>query len=134
MWCNIVLTLRIARRRLAGAERGSRVSQAALDTPCERVRATEHAPRGPFHVLERRHGLAEIVERGAGVPVERLRVTPPHLQREFVLGDVFTGDGPRCWPEFGRRWMVENGFEHVRRQTGDPCGNHYPFLFLRRKC
>ena len=51
-----------------------------------------------------------------------------------LLGDVFTGDGPRCWPEFGRRWMVENGFEHVRRQTGDPCGNHYPFLFLRRKC
>jgi hypothetical protein len=51
-----------------------------------------------------------------------------------MLGDVFTGDGPRCWPEFGRRWMVEDGFEHVRRQTGDPCGNHYPFLFLRRKC
>jgi hypothetical protein len=51
-----------------------------------------------------------------------------------LLGDVFTGSGPRCWPEFGRRWMVENGFEHVRRQTGDPCGNHYPFLFLRRKC
>ena len=37
------------------------------------MRATEHAPRGPFHVLERRHGLAEIVERGTGVPVERLR-------------------------------------------------------------
>ena len=51
-----------------------------------------------------------------------------------LLGDVFTGDGPRCWPEFGRRWMAENNFEHVRRQTGDPCGNHYPFLFLRRKC
>ena len=52
-----------------------------------------------------------------------------------LLGDVFAGgDGPRCWPEFGRRWMAENGFEHVRRQTGDPCGNHYPFLFLRRKC
>ena len=51
-----------------------------------------------------------------------------------LLGDVFTGSGPRCWPEFGRRWMAENGFEHVRRQTGDPCGNHYPFLFLRRKC
>ena len=51
-----------------------------------------------------------------------------------LLGDVFTGGGPRCWPEFGRRWMAENNFEHVRRQTGDPCGNHYPFLFLRRKC
>jgi len=31
------------------------------------VRAAEHAPRDPFHVLERRHGLAEIVERGGGV-------------------------------------------------------------------
>ena len=29
-------------------------------------------------VLERRHGLVEIVERGAGVLVERLRVNPPH--------------------------------------------------------
>ena len=29
--------------------------------------ATEHAPRGPFHLLERRDGLAEIVERGRAV-------------------------------------------------------------------
>ena len=28
--------------------------------------ATKHAPRNPFNVLERRHGLTEIVERGAG--------------------------------------------------------------------
>ena len=27
------------------------------------MRATEHAPSGPFQLLERRHGLAEIVER-----------------------------------------------------------------------
>jgi len=27
------------------------------------VRAAEHAPRGRRHILERRHGLAEIVER-----------------------------------------------------------------------
>ena len=31
------------------------------------MRTPEHAPRDPFRVLERRHGLAEIVERGAGV-------------------------------------------------------------------
>jgi len=30
------------------------------------MRVPEHAPRGPFSVLERRHGLAEIVERRAG--------------------------------------------------------------------
>ena len=31
------------------------------------MRATEHAPRDPFNFLERRHGLAEIVQRGAVV-------------------------------------------------------------------
>ena len=31
------------------------------------MRATQNAPRGPSRVLERRHGLAEIVERGGGV-------------------------------------------------------------------
>ena len=44
------------------------VSQAALNVHCERVRAAEHAPRDPCRVLERRHGFAEIVERGARVP------------------------------------------------------------------
>ena len=44
----------------AGAERGSRVSQFVLNSLCDRV-------RDPFRVLERRHGLVEIVERGAGV-------------------------------------------------------------------
>ena len=39
--------------------------------------ATERAPRGPFDLLERRYGLAKIVERGAGVPVKRPRVSPP---------------------------------------------------------
>ena len=33
------------------------------------MRATEHAPRCPFQLLERRHGLAEIVERGGWVIV-----------------------------------------------------------------
>ena len=35
------------------------------------MRAPEHAPRGTFNLHERRHGLAEIVERGAVVMVER---------------------------------------------------------------
>ena len=85
--------------------------------------------------------------KGCVRPAAILRPAPPFIDNlgrhvkcggvlfiTDLLGDVFTGSGPRCWPEFGRRWMVENGFEHVRRQTGDPCGNHYPFLFLRRKC
>ena len=62
------------RRRFAGTEHGSRELQGNLNPFCERVRATEHAPRGPFDILERRHGLAEVVERGAGVVVERPRV------------------------------------------------------------
>ena len=48
-----------------------------LNPRCGRVSATEHAPRDPFRVLERRHGLVEIVGRGVGIPAERHRVTPP---------------------------------------------------------
>jgi hypothetical protein len=43
----------------------SRVAQIALNIHCDRVRAAEHAPRGPYRILERRQGLADIVERGA---------------------------------------------------------------------
>ena len=45
----------------AGAARGS---QFVLNSLCDRV-------RDPFRVLERRHGLVEIVERGAVVGVLR---------------------------------------------------------------
>ena len=48
--------------------------QLALKKHYERMRAAEHAPRDPFRVLESRHCLAEIVERGAVVLAERLRV------------------------------------------------------------
>ena len=40
-----------------------------LNHRCDRMRSTEHTPRDPFRVLERRHGLAQIVERGAVVSV-----------------------------------------------------------------
>ena len=52
------------------------------------MRAAEHAPRDPFRVLERRHGLAEIVERGAGVPVKRHSVIHPHTKTEFITLEV----------------------------------------------
>ena len=75
-----ILTLRTARRRFfAGADRGSRVLQIGCNALCERVRAAEHAPRGPFRVLERRRGLAEIVERSGGVLVDRLSCRPVFL-------------------------------------------------------
>ena len=72
------------RRRFAGAERGSRFSHVVLNPCCERVRATKHAPREPFRVIKRRRGLAEIVERGAGVHVERHRVNCPRPEREIM--------------------------------------------------
>ena len=49
-----------------------------LPVSTQRVRATEHSPRDRRHILERRHGLAEIVERGAVVLVKRLRVNLLH--------------------------------------------------------
>ena len=57
-------------RRFASAERRSRESQLLLNRRCERVRTTEHAPRRPRRLLERIHGLAEIVKRGLVVVVE----------------------------------------------------------------
>ena len=74
------------RRHFAEAERGSRVWQIVLYPFCDRVRGgSEHAPRDSCRILERRHGLAEIIERGVGVQVERLRVSPPHLDRKSIL-------------------------------------------------
>ena len=54
---------------LEDAERGLRVLQLTLNPHCGRMHATEDAPRGLFRVLQCRHGLAEIVERGAVVSV-----------------------------------------------------------------
>ena len=79
----MIVVLRVP-RRFAGAERCPRLLQIAHNPPCERVRAAEHAPRDPLRVLERRHGLAEIVEGGAGVIVERHRMNPPQPERDFI--------------------------------------------------
>ena len=74
--------------RFAGAEGVSHASTCAsqgnAQFRCERVRASEHAPRGPIRVLERRHGFAEVVERGVRVRVERLRVAPNHPYRYVI--------------------------------------------------
>ena len=45
------------------------------------MRAAEHAPRGPFQFLERRHGLAEVIERGGGVHMDWLPRRPEHTSR-----------------------------------------------------
>ena len=74
----------LRRRRFAGAEVGSRFSQIVFKTPCERVRASEHAPHDRFRVLVYRHGLAKVVERGAVVHAKRRGVIQPHRERDFV--------------------------------------------------
>ena len=87
-------TLSRRRRRFAGAERGSRVSQVVLIDLYEWVRATEHAPRDRYCLLERRHGLAEIVERGAGIREERPRVYSQLGREEEALPlrrDAYSG-------------------------------------------
>ena len=63
--------------QIGAAERGSRVSQGFLMCRCDRVRAAEHAPRDPSHVLERLNGLAEIVKCGVDVLLESFPVSPP---------------------------------------------------------
>ena len=71
--------------RLAGVEGCSRILQIALNIRYERVRAPEHALRGPRRLHQDFHGLAEIVERGGGVTKERRRVIPPHLERAMII-------------------------------------------------
>ena len=72
-----MIDLGTPRRHFAGAECDSSLAQIPLNLHCERVHATENAPRDPFSVLERRHGLAEIVERCGEVVTERYRVSRP---------------------------------------------------------
>ena len=65
------------------------------------MRAAEHAPRGPFHLLELRHGLAEIVERGAGV---HLPARPPESARHDAVVPLLaqTAPGPPSPPRTPR--------------------------------
>ena len=71
--------LRGLRRRFAGAEPPERGSHVAPKIQHERVLAAEHAPRGPFRLLEHLQRLLEILERGSGVTVEKPPVVRPQL-------------------------------------------------------
>ena len=77
-----MLWLFLGTRCLAGVEGCSRESQVDLYPVYEWVRPAEYAPRDPFDVRERRHGLAEIVERRVVVTVERLCIIFPYLERK----------------------------------------------------
>ena len=116
MYC---LFLGTRRWRLAGGERGSRLSQVELDPPCERVRATEEAPCDRFYLLEHRHGLAEVVERGAGILVWPL-VSSAHLCDFHDARVALITTSPTPEPAFG------NGTAATRRHARHPEGT----LFL----
>ena len=71
-----------AARAFCGCATASRIRGAALAPAfnpdlSSGARATEDAPRGPSRLLERRHGLAAIVECGACRPCKGFRVTFP---------------------------------------------------------
>jgi len=57
------------------------------------VRSSKHALRDPYRLLERRHGLAEIVERGGGVLVECFRVNLLMRRVGAPEEDVFVAQG-----------------------------------------
>jgi hypothetical protein len=71
--------------------------QAALNRFYSRVRATKHAPRGPFRLPERRHGLAQIVKRGARVIVKRGRVIAPYPEHDLI---TISENASRHWYRF----------------------------------
>ena len=76
----------VVRRR--GAEHffgGAGACYMVFNIHCGRMCFSEHAPRDPSRVLERRHGLADIVERGTGVTADRPRVSFPHAKRDYIM-------------------------------------------------
>ena len=76
--------MEMRKAEMAKMQEQHRAEREKMKAQKEEMRAAEKAPRGPFHVLKRRHGLAEIVKRGGGVRVERLPVKQPHLEREIM--------------------------------------------------
>ena len=66
-------------------ERGSRDSKVLHNRRYGRVRASKHAPRNPFRVLDCLNAFAQIVEGGAVGSAERLRVNRPHPERNLTI-------------------------------------------------
>ena len=69
--------------------RFSREFQGALNRQSGRVRATEHAPRVRCQFIERRHGLADIVERGDWVTMRRRQHCFRNLDVDYLTIKAF---------------------------------------------
>ena len=96
--CNYWIFLRAP----AGAERCSRLLQKALNRLRRRMRAAEHAARGPSYLLERRHGLAEIVARGGGV-----LVNPVDANGKLVPKKMTSRFWGVYWYKSSSKWRAE---------------------------
>ncbi len=97
----------------------AKVSHPLLDRIYERMCASKNATSCPFRLHERRLGLAEVVERGVRVLVERPRVVDPGLSPPGVHGPVRRiarrdQEGPRCATEIRRRVLRAPGDVHER--------------------
>ena len=96
-----------------GVTRRSRLLQFVLNCHRERVRKTENAPRGPLRVLENRHGLAQIVERGGRVRV----LTAPRSSPEAASPTAVSATRPDTPAPPGTR----------RRSHNDSCAHRLVF-------
>ena len=93
----------------AGGECSSRRLQILLNPDCDRVRGTKHATTYPFRVFERRHGLADIVERGAVVFGERDRRNPSTPKPTLQTASGASPDGRRRLWIFGAMFLIREG-------------------------
>ena len=85
--------------------------------------SAEHAPRGPFHLLERRDGVAEVVERG------RLVVFVKRLRESFLIlfVSLVRAPPPRSGPVgHDLTWGHESGalYSHGTGVFGAGTGSH----------
>ena len=84
------------------------------------MRATKHAPRDPFNFLERRQGLAEIVERGVSVQ------SPKLLSQIFHHSEQQTFPLSVMYEDRSYDMVVESAcFEGRRRRDPARCPANY---------
>ena len=92
------------------------------------MRAAEHSPCSPRRLLVRRHGFAEVVERGVGVPAERRRVNRSHPERDVI---TLSENASRHGHEFAQQRL--GFFEALktikgRRVVAARCESYFMFL------
>ena len=118
------------RSRARAASASARVFQRPLDFGRIRMRFAAVRFHDGATDFERLHALAEIVERGAVVLVERPRVKPPHREREFIIPRRAATTRERSWL---RRFLAESGARLPRIERDCPAPRA-SFVFQWRAC